>query len=236
MKQSKLQNGLSAEISFNVPEEQFSRKELWFAMNYRDAEPDEAVRAISEKMILRLVPKATVRYMFRIVPACKTSPSSIKLGGIEFTPGPIICSYLKGMSHACVFVGTAGVEFDEERRKICGEGDIVNDFIADSIGSVLAESSVARLESDFANHCPDFEHSVLSMPYSPGYCGWDVREQHKLFSLFPPGPCGITLTGSSLMIPEKSVSGFFALGEELVKQPYHCQICRNSNCYKRRNA
>ena len=133
------------------------------------------------------------------------------------------------MTHALVFVGTAGVEFDEAVRSLHGEGDIVSDFIADAIGTVLAEMSVARIEKDYQGN------AVISMPYSPGYCNWNIREQHILFSLFPDRPCGIRLSESSLMSPEKSVSGFFALGDNLVRQPYHCEICKNKKCYKRRN-
>jgi cobalamin-dependent methionine synthase I len=86
----------------------------------------------------------------------------------------------------------------------------------------------SRIEQDYDGA------GTLSMPYSPGYCNWDIREQHLLFSLFPERPCGVILSETSLMAPEKSVSGFFALGEKLQRQPYHCQICKNSKCYKRR--
>ena len=134
------------------------------------------------------------------------------------------------MTHALVFVGTAGREFDAAVKELNKEGDILADFIADSIGSVLAEMSVARIEADYK------AGGGISKSYSPGYCDWNIREQSILFSLFPPKPCGIYLTDSFLMQPEKSVSGFFALGETLVRQPYHCEICKNTRCYKRRNA
>jgi hypothetical protein len=40
-----------------------------------------------------------------------------------------------------------------------------------------------------------------------------VAEQHKLFSLLPPGICGITLSDSALMHPIKSVSGITGIGK-----------------------
>ena len=97
-------------------------------------------------------------------------------------------------------------------------------------GQVLAEYAVGMIEKDYPTS------GGISMSYSPGYCNWDIREQQILFSLFPPEPCGVHLSESSLMTPEKSVSGFYALGETLVRQPYHCEICKNTRCYKRRNA
>ena len=217
------------ESAFHVLPEELPEKDIWFAMGYKDVVPEDHIRKMVCEIRDRIVPSATVRYMFRIVEAEKLSPRQALMGGKVFQPEGIICSYLDGMTHALLFVGTAGREFDEAVRNLHGEGDIVSDFIADAIGTVLAEMSVARIEKDYHGN------AVISMPYSPGYCNWNIREQHILFSLFPDRPCGIHLSDSSLMSPEKSVSGFFALGDKLVRQPYHCEICKNKKCYKRRN-
>lgn len=198
-------------------------------MGYRGAEPDTNIAGLSEELIARLVPLAKLRYMYTIVEAGRLSAKQVKAANVIFNPGAIICSYLEGMTHACFFVATAGREFGTALKEMALEGNIVADYIGDSIGSVLAEMAVDRLETDMGLG------AGLSMPYSPGYCGWDIREQHLLFSLFPPQPCGIELSGSSLMTPEKSVSGFFAIGEKLVRQPYHCEICQNKKCYKRKD-
>lgn len=218
------------ERAFTISPDEIPEKEVWFAMGYRDAVPEQRVCDMAREMVQTLVPKATLRYMYQVVEAEKLSPREVRMGGKLFTPEGIICSYLKGMTHALLYVATAGREFNEALKEIRTKDDIVQDFIADSIGSVLAEYALLQLEKDYPHE------GGLSMPYSPGYCNWDIREQKILFSLFPPEPCGIQLSDSCLMYPEKSVSGFFALGETLVRQPYHCQICKNTRCYKRRNA
>jgi len=216
------------ERCFGIGADGISRKEVGFAMGYGDSEPDSGIKALVEDVISELVPVTRLRYIYDIVPAEKISPRQIRMAGKLFTPDGIICSYLDGMTRACVFIATAGREFASKLSELHQRGDIVLDFIADSLGSVLAETAVSRIEDDLPSQHP------LSLSYSPGYCNWDIREQKILFSLFPPEPCGVTLTDSSLMIPEKSVSGFFAMGEKLVRQPYHCQICKNTKCYKRR--
>ena len=218
------------EKAFRISPEEVSEKEIWFAMGYKDSAPDEKVREMALAVRDELVPKATLRYIYQVVEAEKLSPRQVRFAGKTFTPEGIICSYLKGMTHALLFIGTAGWEYDRAKEELKAQGDIVADFIADSIGSVLAEMTVSRMEKEYDGPW------TLSMPYSPGYCNWDIREQHLLFSLFPERPCGVILSDSSLMTPEKSVSGFFALGETLQRQPYHCQICKNTRCYKRRNA
>jgi len=48
--------------------------------------------------------------------------------------------------------------------------------------------------------------------FSPGYRGWHVHEQRKLFLLLKPeDKIGVTLTEGDLMIPEKSTSGIMGL-------------------------
>ena len=206
------------ERAFQISPEELPEKEVWFAMGYKDSVPEERIRGMVRELICELVPKATLRYIYQVVEAEKLSPRQVRMAGKTFTPERIICSYLQGMTHALLFIGSAGWEFDRAKEALKANDDIVADFIADSIGSVLAEMTVARIEQDYVGK------ETISMPYSPGYCNWDIREQHILFSLFPERPCGIILSESSLMTPEKSVSGFFALGDTLQRQPYPCQI------------
>ena len=50
------------------------------------------------------------------------------------------------------------------------------------------------------------------LPYSPGYCGWHVSGQRKLFDFLRPEEIGMTLNASCLMQPLKSVSGVLVAG------------------------
>ena len=216
--------------SFQISMDEFPWANLWFAMGYRQSIPEKEIADLAKTVVTRLLPQARLRYMYQLLPAEKLSSRTIRIGGTLFTPEGIICSYLDGMEEACLFVATAGSEFDSALKELNAEGDIVADFIADSLGTVLAELAVDRME-----HCFD-DRQDHSMSYSPGYCNWNIREQQLLFPMFPASPCGITLSESSLMTPEKSVSGFLAFGEKLHRQPYHCDICKNKNCYKRRES
>jgi hypothetical protein len=70
----------------------------------------------------------------------------------------------------------------------------------------------------------------ISDRFSPGYCDWNVSEQHKLFNLLPESFCGIHLSESSLMNPIKSVSGIIGIGENLKQLGYQCYWCNDPNC------
>ena len=73
--------------------------------------------------------------------------------------------------------------------------------------------------------------------YSPGYCGWNVTGQKKLFQYLQPEQIGLTLTDSCLMQPLKSVSGVIIAGPKPIhrfKPTYSfCSTCETHACRER---
>ena len=69
--------------------------------------------------------------------------------------------------------------------------------------------------------------------YSPGYCGWNVSDQQKLFALLPKNFCGVSLNENSMMLPVKSISAVIGIGKTVEKKDYQCSICDVEFCYKR---
>jgi len=76
----------------------------------------------------------------------------------------------------------------------------------------------------------EFNVGKMSNRYSPGYCNWNVAEQHKLFKLLPKDFCGVSLTESVLMQPIKSISGFIGVGEKIKYHHYKCKFCTQKQC------
>jgi len=73
--------------------------------------------------------------------------------------------------------------------------------------------------------------------YSPGYCGWHVSGQKKLFEYLHPEQIGITLRDSFLMQPLKSVSGVLIAGPKEIhsfEMAYSfCDECETRGCRAR---
>ncbi|EKC53912.1 protein containing Vitamin B12 dependent methionine synthase, activation region domain protein, partial [human gut metagenome] len=111
--------------------------------------------------------------------------------------------------------------------------DVVAAYVADALGSVMAEAIVA-CGLDCLERYVAPEGLRITNSYSPGYCGWNVSEQHALFSLLPEGFCGVRLCESGLMLPIKSVSAVVGIGPEVERRDYGCALCRKADCYKRR--
>ena len=182
-------------------------------MGYGDALPDADVQAETERMISRVKEILRPQFSFFITKATLDEENNLLTTGYATMDiGRIISRQLRGSSAFAFFVATAGMEFENLQEQLKAEGDMVNIFIADAMGSVIAEKTADCMELALQQTLASsgLKHTNR---FSPGYCGWHVSQQHLLFSHFPtPQPCGITLSESSLMTPIKSVSGIIGIG------------------------
>ncbi len=73
--------------------------------------------------------------------------------------------------------------------------------------------------------------------YSPGYCGWDITGQRKLFRALRPEEVGVTLRESCLMEPLKSISGVLVAArpeDHRFDNTYpFCSACTTQTCRSR---
>ncbi len=155
------------------------------------------------------------------------------VGNLTFSPGKIIFSQIKNAECVLFFAATAGSAVTDRCRELNGEGDQVYSFILDTLGSLVAEKASERMMEWLETRLAPAQWAITES-YSPGYCNWDVAEQQKLFSFFPSGFLGITLSPSSLMTPVKSISGVIGAGPRVKRTGYHCHICTDKNCIYRR--
>ena len=151
----------------------------------------------------------------------------------RFHPGTIIVKMLKGSEKFLFFVATAGPGPEQLSKKLMAEGQYLEGFLVDLIGSSLADAAAQHVH-DVIKEAMGQSGLLISNRYSPGYCGWKGDEQQKLFSFFPEGICGISLTESSLMTPIKSVSGLVGAGPDVKFRDYTCEICSMKDCSFRR--
>lgn len=151
---------------------------------------------------------------------------------IPFHPGRQVVRYLKNSQKLALFVCTAGKEISMRSRQLMAEGNLIEGYVADLTGTVLVETAM-NLVHDKLRHNMQKQGLNITNRYSPGYCSWDVGEQHLLFSLLPDNFCGITLSESALMSPIKSVSGVIGIGENVRYHQYVCNACTEVSCIYR---
>lgn len=158
---------------------------------------------------------------------------TIKIETITLDLGRQICGYIKESSQAALFLCTAGEDFTRLTNQLNEQGDIMEAYILDAIGSLTVEKAMDKiqyqLKSDMGRH-----GLKISNRYSPGYCNWPLYDQKPLFELIGENPTGIQLSDSCLMTPRKSVSGIISIGANLKHHEYGCAICTNTTCIYRK--
>ncbi len=157
----------------------------------------------------------------------------LSLDGTVFRTGPQIAALMSDSESVVVFVATVGRSMDAWIKGYFERGDPMRGYVADTIGSEAVEGAANWLEERIMDRAIESSHYTTSR-FSPGFCDWDVDEQHRLFSLLPEGFCGIQLTDSALMLPVKSVSGVLGIGTDCERVVTACSVCTLETCFRRR--
>jgi hypothetical protein len=176
-----------------------------------------------------------IKAEYRVFPVTKFNDNdkSVEINNIVFNLKKIVFGQIKRSDSIAVFLCTAGAETGIRSRKAMREGDLLTGYIYDVIGSEIVETA-ADLMQDSLREVIENDGRKITNRYSPGYCDWDVAEQHKLFQLMPDNFCGIRLNVSALMDPEKSISGFIGIGKNVRYNPYTCGLCDMQDCIYRK--
>ena len=146
-------------------------------------------------------------------------------------------------SHAhdlALFALTLGKRISQEIEERFASNDFALACMLDSVASAATD----RMAETAQNHVRE----VLSqkgrttpatgvLRYSPGYCGWHISGQRKLFEFLRPEQIGISLRDSFLMQPLKSVSGVVISAPREIHSfedsyPF-CNKCETHGCRER---
>jgi hypothetical protein len=168
-------------------------------------------------------------YLIKKIDALNTKNGIIIIDEETWEVNRIIASQLNDSTYIALFVGSIGNEVEELSESLFQKGDPFDGYITNLIGSEAAEA-VARAIHDTLKSDMMIEGLSITNRFSPGYCGWDVAEQFKLFRYFPYDKCKVRLTESALMEPVKSVSGIIGIGKDVSIKSYPCYKCTRENC------
>jgi len=204
-------------------------------IGYKKGEAYEPVTELIRDVLEEAGEICDVRAEYNIFPVNRfnNSQKSLEIKGQVFYVQKIIFRELKKAELIAVFLCTAGKEIGIRSRNAMKDGDPLKGYICDVVGSEIVETA-ADIMQNALETAMSAEGKRITNRYSPGYCGWDVVEQHKLFRIMPHNFCSIRLTPSALMDPIKSVSGFIGIGENVKRLPYTCNICDMKECIYRR--
>jgi len=138
-----------------------------------------------------------------------------------------------------LFAFTLGERICGEIRDLFAGRDFALGAVLDAVASVAADNA-GRIAEEWAEHHASGQKNKVqtrAFLYSPGYCGWHISGQEKLFARLGPEKIGIRLNDSFLMQPLKSISGVLVAGPAAIhhfSETYSfCTHCQSPTCRER---
>jgi len=200
-------------------------------MGYESQQPDIEVVTQIENLLYQLNGVVTAECAFEVYDGIVFRHALLVNEYTLLEVGPVIAPLMKGANLFAVFAATAGMEFEGISKQIGKQGDILESFIVDIIGTCIVEKTGDYMEKCLESVIGNVRHTHR---FSPGYCSWALAEQKKIFRLLNVNPCGIILSDLCLMNPIKSISGIVGIGENVTAKKYACNYCELETCYKRK--
>ncbi len=216
------------EITFPVRELKITSNDLSIRMTgQKNSLPTELEESLNNLLTPLLDYNVLAGYCFY---DAKLAGSCLYSGDEVLNVGSRVSELLIGVEQIAVFACTVEKELD----RIMGEiTDPVAIYLADVLGTIFIEKGVEKLKKQFTPVLFNL-HTNQTTTLCPGNCGWDIKEQTKLFSLLPEPFLGITLNDYQVMIPVKSINGIVGFGEQVKYRKTSCKTCDSPSCFYRK--
>jgi hypothetical protein len=134
----------------------------------------------------------------------------LKIAGSEFSSRQLHDLFAESHAHGAVLVAvSAGKECEEHARQLWLESKPDEYFFLEMFGSAVVEQLVTLANGRLCGWAD--ANAMAALPhYSPGYSGWDVADQVKLWNLFKKNPGGsfpgeLDVLDSGMLRPKKSL-------------------------------
>lgn len=217
----------SAVISFS--ELGLTPEDVYACMGYRGATPDGETCSLVGRLLADLDREVKPAYVLKVLPG-RVEGRSVVIDGVVFDTPVSLGKILREARRFALFVVTAGQAYDDWVQRVKAQGDILCEFVADAVGSAVAEKMGLYVKNRLDEL---LEGAAHSSSFCPGQCKWHISEQQKLFGLLGEDNAGVTINDSFLMHPIKSVSGIIGIGETLDPTVTSCSLCPRLDCFRR---
>jgi len=225
---------LIEEFELDYDEFYLDKYQILKSVGYKKDDIPDLIQQVFDEVLIDLSKKVNIKGGFKIFPSNQISigKEHIIISGITFNCGEIIKSCLTDSESVVLLICTIGNQVEKWTKSLLEKNEPLAGYFSDLIASELVEMAADKLELKLEQMLKLYKIKTTTR-FSPGYCGWDVGEQQKLFSILPKGFCGVTLNNESMMFPVKSISAIIGIGSNVSKKKYNCSKCVLESCLKK---
>lgn len=169
---------------------------------------------------------------------------ALRIEGTDFQSKQLHDHLLQAKAQRAMLVAvSAGKNCEEHARSLWEESKPDEYFFLEMYGSAVVEHLMATMSGRICDLAEP--NGFMAVPhYSPGYTGWNVADQNKLFDLITRGltrpfPESLEVMTSGMLRPKKSLLAVVGLAPNIGRGPESarivpCESCSFSPCNYRR--
>ena len=229
-----IKNSQITEYKIEFKNLNLNSKQILPLLGYIDGNAPEHIKNIVEEVFVIAPEKCEIKGGYRLFDKIEISDNleKILILNKQLTTKKIITTQLRGAGKIAVFACTAGAGLETWAKELLKGEDPARGYIIDTIASIVVESAMDLIHDNLEKQM-NKEGLKITNRFSPGYCGWPLKDNILLFSLLPDNFCNISLNDSAFMTPVKSISGFIGIGENVKRAEYQCNFCDKEDCVYR---
>lgn len=142
---------------------------------------------------------------------------------------------LRNSDAVTLLLVTAGKKITEESRRLMAAGKMTQALAVSAVGSAMVVDLMKELTDCVYEAARDKGYGT-TLRVGPGYTGWHLDDQAKLFSFYDADCMPISLSHGVMMEPEKSLLGMVGMSPGGKKAPEiePCRICDLKGCDMRK--
>jgi hypothetical protein len=167
--------------------------------------------------------------------ALELAGAQVRINGTGFSSSRLHDQFNAAQVHSAVLVVvSAGKQCEEKARELWQEGKPDEYFFMEMFGSAVVEHLVAGVSGRICAWA-DGQGMVALPHYSPGYSGWDVSDQIKLWELIRQHkdrdfPEELRVMDTGMLQPKKSLLALFGITRHLDKVRSSADLVPCENC------
>lgn len=171
----------------------------------------------------------------REIGALELRDEKLHIAGNEFSSRQLHDSFAGSQAHSAVLVAvSAGKECEEKARQLWQESKPDEYFFMEIFGSAVVEHLVTLASGRICGWADQNKMAVLPH-YSPGYSGWDIADQIKLWNLIRQNngggfPGELDVLESGMLRPKKSLLAVFGVTRDVEQARRFAKLIPCENC------
>lgn len=143
-----------------------------------------------------------------------------------------LASILRRATNLEVCVATVGARVTAAINGLVAAGAMVEALALDAAASAATTSLMTQLRARVCDEALE-RNCGTTLPYGPGFTGWQIEDTPTVFSLLEGEPLPVRLNQQLMMIPEKSllnVMGVEPGGRGTPREVVPCRLCDLERC------